>query len=320
MDSKTAEFANLFALFENIATRRSRMSDNDDDTHILADNVPKDLEPIMRNLASLVDTHPQVQGRSRRNTVAGSEGKFPLGARYPFTFKMMLHKLYELDDWGKKVKDVLERSQNEFKSLSETPEKPKEKERKVASALASPEPRVRFDKDATSGRPRRGSIATTTTRPRSHTVGATGRPKDLVTVREKLEKNKETDKGTPDDVRIVKKRCVGRRQPDEAIPEDSSVRRRHWVYDAAVSSFEVNERNRSVECINTIPEEKEPKNEDSQDARTPKISGTRRRAASMYTGAAEGASAGGEGWAMSPKYVTNATGIFNAGKAVSLVA
>ncbi|KAK0218255.1 hypothetical protein IW262DRAFT_1249608, partial [Armillaria fumosa] len=241
-DSKTAEFANLFALFENIATRRSRMSDNDDDRHILADDVPKDLEPIVRNLASLVDTHPQVQGRSRRNTVAGSEGKFPLGARYPFTFKMMLHKLYELDDWEKKVKDVLERSQNEFKPLSETPEKPKEKERNVASVLASPEPRVRFDKDATTGRPRRGSVATTTirptTRPRSHTVGAIGRPKDLVTAREKLEKSKETDRETPDEVRIVKKRCVGRRQPNEPIPEDSSVRRQHWVYDAAVSSFE----------------------------------------------------------------------------------
>ncbi len=158
MDSKIAEFANLFALFENIATRRSRMADNDDDRQILVDAVPKDLEPIVRNLASLVDTHPQVQGRSRRNTVVGSEGKFPLGARYPFTFKMMLHKLYELDDWGKKVKDVLERSQNDFKSLSETPEKPKEKERKVASALASPEPRVRFDKDGIAGRPRRGGV------------------------------------------------------------------------------------------------------------------------------------------------------------------
>ncbi|SJL03366.1 uncharacterized protein ARMOST_06720 [Armillaria ostoyae] len=320
MDSKTAEFANLFALFENIATRRSRMADNDDDRQILADAVPKDLEPIVRNLASLVDTHPQVQGRSRRNTVAGSEDKFPLGERYPFTFKMMLHKLYELDDWGKKVKDVLERSQNEFKPLSETPEKLKEKERRVASALASPEPRVRFDKDATAGRPRRGSVATTTTRPRSHTVGAIGRPKDLVTMREKLERNKETDRETPDDVRIIKKRCVGRRQPSETIPEDSSVRRRHWVYDAAVSSFEVNERQRSVESINPVSEEKEPKDEDPQDARTPRTPGTRRRAASMYTGAAEGASAGRKRRAMSITHVTSPMGIFDGGKVVPLVA
>ncbi|KAK0203094.1 hypothetical protein DFS33DRAFT_1234645, partial [Desarmillaria ectypa] len=226
--SKTAEFANLFALFENIATRRSRMTEDDDedDKQILADAMPKDLEPIVRNLVSLVDTHPQVQGRSRRNTVAtGSEGKFPLGARYPFTFKMMLHKLYELEDWGKKVKDVLERSQNEFKPLSETPGKPKEKERKVAPVIAV----------AT-------TTTTTTTRPRSHTVGAIGRPKDLVTMREKSEKSKEKERETPDDVRIIKKRCVGRRQPSEAPTEDISVRKRHWVYDAAVSSFEVNER------------------------------------------------------------------------------
>ncbi|KAK0457872.1 uncharacterized protein EV420DRAFT_1271296 [Desarmillaria tabescens] len=323
MDSKTAEFASLFALFEDIATRRSRMTDDDDDDddrQVLADAIPKDLESIVRNLASLVDTHPQVQGRSRRNTVTtGSEGKFPLGARYPFTFKMMLHKLYELEDWGKKVKDVLERSQNEFKPLSETPEKLKDKERKVALPIVSPEPRVRFEKDAVVGRLRRGSVATTTTttttRPRSHTVGAIGRPKDLVTMREKPEKSKEKDRETPDDVRIIKKRCVGRRQPSEALTDESSVRKRHWVYDAAVSSFEVNERRRSVESITPIPEDK-----DLQDAGSAKTPGTRRRAASMYVGAGEGASAGRKRRAMSIAHVTSPRGIFDGGKTVPLAA
>ena len=46
--------------------------------------------------------------------------KFPLAKRYPFIFRMMLHKLYQLNDWAQKVKDVLERSQVEYKPLAET--------------------------------------------------------------------------------------------------------------------------------------------------------------------------------------------------------
>jgi hypothetical protein len=33
---------------------------------------------------------------------------------------MTLHKLYQLDDWAQKVKDMLERSQIEYKLLAET--------------------------------------------------------------------------------------------------------------------------------------------------------------------------------------------------------
>ncbi len=129
-------------------------------------------------------------------------------------------------------------------------------------------------------------------------------------MREKLERSKETDiRETPDDVRIIKKRCVGRRQPSETITEDSSARRRHWVYDAAVSSFEVNERKRSVETINPVSE-KEPKDEDPQDAGTPRTPGTRRRAASMYTGAVEGTFAGRKRRAMGITHVTSPYGYF----------
>ena len=87
-----------------------------------------------------------------------------------------------------------------------------------------------------------------------------------------------------------------------------------------MSSFEVNERKRSVETISSVAEEKEPKDDDTLDARTPKTPGTRRRAASMYTGAAEGASAGRKRRAMSITHVTSPMGVFDGGRAVALVA
>ena len=80
--------------------------------------------------------------RPRRNTVAGSltqagpgqrthlgqsvaqqtRFKFPLRVkRYPFTFKLLLHKLYDLEDWAAKVQDVLAASQEQFRSLDSTP-------------------------------------------------------------------------------------------------------------------------------------------------------------------------------------------------------
>ena len=39
---------------------------------------------------------------------------FTVGRWYLFTFKMMLHKLYKLEEWGEKVKEVLERSRKDF--------------------------------------------------------------------------------------------------------------------------------------------------------------------------------------------------------------
>ena len=85
-----------------------------------------------------------VSTRPRRNTVAGSSTqtqtgpslrthvgqsvvhqtrfKFPLRVkRYPFTFKLLLHKLYDLEDWAAKVQDVLAASQEQFRSLDSTP-------------------------------------------------------------------------------------------------------------------------------------------------------------------------------------------------------
>jgi len=80
--------------------------------------------------------------RPRRNTVASSalasgsartldvasrhvrtqtQTRFPLREkRYPFTFKLLLHKLYDLEDWAAKVQEVLAASQEQFRSLNTT--------------------------------------------------------------------------------------------------------------------------------------------------------------------------------------------------------
>lgn len=73
--------------------------------------------------------------RPRRNTVAGShadapvtaigrgiQARFPLREkRYPFTFKLLLHKLYDLEGWAAKVQEVLAASQDRFRSLGPSP-------------------------------------------------------------------------------------------------------------------------------------------------------------------------------------------------------
>ena len=96
---------------------------------------PPQPPPTLPNFTDHASTRP------RRNTVAGSSAqtgpsvrtpvrqsavvhqtRFPLGVkRYPFTFKLLLHKLYDLEDWAAKVHEVLATSQEQFRSLNSTP-------------------------------------------------------------------------------------------------------------------------------------------------------------------------------------------------------
>ncbi|KAJ3820949.1 hypothetical protein EV361DRAFT_867161 [Lentinula raphanica] len=238
--SHNGDFAHLFELFEKLASGRSRATDFTEpslthDTSTLS--IPKDLQPVFRNLASLVTPRTATTGstrRGRRNTVAVPSGssdvetdtdtesvaQFPIGKQYPFKFKMMLHKLYEIEEWGKKVKEVLEMSQKKFKPLTETEGdrlKGGEKERKDVGS------RVDVGLRSPPGR---------TGRPRSNTVGA-GRdnvPRAPVS----------TLRVEPrDDERAVKKRCVGRRK---SISSGMAGESSGWVFNATVASSEINER------------------------------------------------------------------------------
>ncbi|KAJ6518787.1 hypothetical protein C8R45DRAFT_807950 [Mycena sanguinolenta] len=248
---KTTDFARLFQLFEMLATRRSRMaatgSTSLDDTHAIP--IPAELEPVFRSLATVIPPRqppPSHSGRARRNTVAAlgrtkyldsdsdndsdsdsdveSVAKFPLGKAYTFTFKMMIHKLYQVDEWAQKVRDVLERSQIEYKPLAERQDV--KKADAPAVAPVSPEPgRVHFKAEVTIGGKK-------TTMP-------------LAASRARRNSN--------DDARAVKKRCIGRRKSVSGPLSPASPAGEGWIYDAAISSAEVRERVRVETTPTFVP-------------------------------------------------------------------
>ncbi|KAJ3849614.1 hypothetical protein EV368DRAFT_315, partial [Lentinula lateritia] len=242
---KNAEFAHLFELFEKLASRRTRATDESpvmDDTNILS--IPLDLQPVFRNLATLVTprTISASGRRGRRNTVAVPSGstdidpdtdtesvaKFPMGKQYPFKFKMMLHKLYELDDWGKKVREVLERSQKEYKPLAETVSNQPEirdKEREEENGIGGVEDVHIGIESGVNSPPKR------TGRPRGYTVASSGgKWKEAVPRSMGLASRVQPR----DDERAVKKRCVGRRKSMSGMIGEFP----NWVFNATVASSE----------------------------------------------------------------------------------
>ncbi|KAJ7043590.1 hypothetical protein C8F04DRAFT_1366581 [Mycena alexandri] len=250
---KTAEFAKLFDLFEMLATRRSRMAATgcaSDDTHAIP--IPADLEPVFRSLATVVPPREPLSGRDRRNTMAAlgrttypdsdsdsvsdveSVAKFPLGKTYTFTFKMMIHKLYQVDEWAQKVRDVLKRSQNEYKPLAER-EEVKKVEPAVVARVAVGDGRVHFKTEVTVGGKK--TMPLVQGRARSQSIAVSGRVCASARI---------TSPTPPtiiqDDARAVKKRCIGRRKSVSGpLPPTTSVGE-GWIYDAAVSSTEIRER------------------------------------------------------------------------------
>ncbi|KAG7093538.1 hypothetical protein E1B28_007209 [Marasmius oreades] len=292
----TSDFAHLFELFDQLASRRRRRNSSivDDGVDVRSIPVPKDLEPVFRSLVSLVGTrHHQMcsiggdgrQSSMRRKTVSGASttgnkigdsdleppedgcnmrttarSQFPLdGGEYPFTFKMMLHKLYELEEWGKKVKDVLERSQSEYKSLTlqerdigdgSDSRKGKSKSHRdgVAGSVTTRRgPRIEFAQNVATPSQRR-TVALPTApatmkvlgRPRSHTVAGTNVRAGVTRGTEPPHWVMAATRVAPppppppppapqeEGLKAVKKRCIGRRK--------SLGGKRDWVYDAAVAS------------------------------------------------------------------------------------
>lgn len=261
-NSKTAEFARLFDFFDRLASRKVRNGSHNDDTTIAGmedvRSVPADLAPVVKSLAALVGTRKlqddarqekkKTAARTLKNTIASlshdmldaddeydedeeSLAKFPLGKRYPFTFRMMLHKLYQMDDWAQKVKEVLEMSQIEYKPLAEQAVV----EVKVEIAEEKSEGRIHFKPGVATGGSRRPAM-----RPRSHSVAVVGKGRDYsdkgLASPVKPPKHKEPPH---EEIRVVKKRCVGRRKSMSGpISADTGRIGGVWIYDAAVSSVE----------------------------------------------------------------------------------
>ncbi|KAF8998498.1 hypothetical protein BDQ17DRAFT_1328734 [Cyathus striatus] len=250
-NAKTAEFVRLFELFEHLSNRGSRSTKGGPSSKLQGDvqnvPIPEDLAPIIKNLATIVGTRkaetPRVSGgRPRRNTVAGSLlpsdsidsdseddaeslAKFPVNKQFPFTFKMMLHKLYHLEDWGRTVKEFLEKSQMEFKPLAE-------------------------QDMALNGE--KGVEVTTNVKPatrvRSHSTAG-------IRIFNHIEDSKPTSAERCEEFRALKKRCVGRRKSFSGpmITEDGPAES-SWVYDAAVSALEIPQRQPVVKFVESGPE------------------------------------------------------------------
>ncbi|KAF8880190.1 hypothetical protein BD779DRAFT_1473999 [Infundibulicybe gibba] len=234
-ETKTAEFARLFDLFERLASRNRKAATPHDGSQDPVP-VPTEFAPVLKSLATIVGTARSrsnaSQPRPRRNTTATFKAVsraneddsedvldddentaiFPFGGQFPFTFKLMLHKLYALEDWADKVKEVLERSQSEYKPLVEA--------RDDAGVT-----RLDAEEKAQSGHVRfkieRYLPPASPTRPELGAKSRDGR----------------------DDVRAIKKRCIGRRKSMSGPhPADAGQIGNRWTYDAAVSSVEINER------------------------------------------------------------------------------
>ncbi|KAH7910309.1 hypothetical protein BJ138DRAFT_1153272 [Hygrophoropsis aurantiaca] len=209
-NTKTAEFAKLFELFDRVATRRSR---GDVGIAIGREDIaaiPPEFAPVLKNLSTLLSIRAQRNqdrqikptGRPRRNTVGAGVAEelpsFPPEDRYPFTFKLMLHKLYDIGAWAEKVKSTVEASKEQFKPLAE---------------------RIQEFSEENTRQLKKG-----VTRARSHSViGAPKSPRAALGRVVPAEPS-----------RALKKRCVGRRKSMSGPMAGAG-----WVYDAAVSSVEV---------------------------------------------------------------------------------
>lgn len=131
---------------------------------------------------------------------------------YPFTFKMMLHKLYETEAWGEKVKDMLEKSRSAWKSLEE-----------LKAEMTVPD------------------VGENMSRPQSSTTAIASTPNTSMYRRGSVPIIPTIFE--PPQTQPIKKRCVGRRvslstlqNPSNDIPEDGGrlLMRKEWVYESAV--------------------------------------------------------------------------------------
>lgn len=248
---KTVEFARLFELFDRIATRRARGSN---ELPISMDDiaaVPAEFAPVLKNLSTIISMRAQRDeerlrkpaDRSRRNTLAiapvpfdasdmvedvGSP-TFPLEEHHPFTFKLMLHKLYNVEEWAEKVKSAVEASKEQFKPLAE----------RMQEVVREAKGKERAAKRNV-GRSRSQSVLN----PKS---------KGKAVSREQIPPSSPT---TDDFSRVLKKRCVGRRKSISG-PLAGGV----WVYDAAISAVELNDTRPSLEI--TLSQSKDTLNSGS---------------------------------------------------------
>lgn len=183
--------------------------------------------------------------RPRRNTVAGShadapatainreiQARFPLKEkRYPFTFKLLLHKLYGLEDWAAKIQEVLATSQERFRSLDSSP---------TATCDASSNGE-KSNSPSSPGSPATFSASIFGAPPPPHLEppSPTRRQRMQSVSKSKLAiDGARSGPATPvraQPSRAVKKRIVNRRRSTTGLGVETKG---EWMYDAAVSSVD----------------------------------------------------------------------------------
>jgi hypothetical protein len=271
---KTEEFTRLFKLFERLAARRPRAeatgdatittpntiaSDSDSET-----DIPAELAPVVHSLVGVVGSRRVVReaekgGRVRSKTVVSSGTRttlmgteevrmidnedaeslkqFTPGKDYTFTFRLMLHKLYQRDDWAQKVKEILQQSQQQFKPLAEANlDLPVRHQRNVSFANIGTKNSPKSLTDNSGQRPRR-----IPPRLRRHSISSSSKARDSgplsPTIKSPLRSPRmESVQG---DGRATKKRCVGRSKSLELPVGNTNGRLgKTWIYDAEVAAVE----------------------------------------------------------------------------------
>ncbi|KAI9440768.1 hypothetical protein H4582DRAFT_2056058 [Lactarius indigo] len=185
--------------------------------------------------------------RPRRNTVAGShtdtpaiaiargiQARFPLREkRYPFTFKLLLHKLYDLEGWAAKVQEVLAASQDRFRSLGSSPTADaatgdSSSDGDKSNSPSSPGSPTTFSASVFGAPPPSLEPLSPTRRQRAQSASKSKAANDAA-------RSGSATPVRPQSSRAVKKRIVNRRRSMTGLGTETKG---EWMYDAAVSSVD----------------------------------------------------------------------------------
>ena len=106
MSSNGSDFAELFNLLTSDDRRLS---------------IPGNLSPYLSRLdKDGAFTPSKVRRHPEHEATPDTDGTFPSSeSQFPFTFKQMIHTLYDAETWADKVKDMIQESKTQFKPLPE---------------------------------------------------------------------------------------------------------------------------------------------------------------------------------------------------------
>ncbi|KAL1723191.1 hypothetical protein EV715DRAFT_261014 [Schizophyllum commune] len=246
---RAKEYSELFDFFESLMKRRPRVEDKgatpDSETvEVETPPVPPELVPLFHRkvsgskravFADVSDSDDDNEegedsgkdkrsGKDKKSVKDTKPGKaFPLPRNispYPFSFKMMIHKIYE-DEFLSKCNEFLAKSREQFKPLAEqpTPERSSPTSRPQAPILGGGKHNL------PPTRPRRNTLATNRTNPPPISPRSPMPPPPRFpasAMRPLLDNSR-------DDERATKKRCTGHRlSAVEPVPG--------WVYHSEVAS------------------------------------------------------------------------------------